>query len=85
MAGAEARTVDGDEARAVVLARTYKTDLEDLWDARTNPERIPRWFLPVSGDLRTERGGGGRGHRSRHGARLGGANDRLLHGGATAS
>ena len=24
----------------------------DVWDALTNPERIPRWFLPVSGDLR---------------------------------
>ena len=26
--------------------------LDDVWDACTNPERIPRWFLPVSGDLR---------------------------------
>src|SRR6266567_1995164 len=25
---------------------------EDVWDACTNPERIPRWFLPVSGELR---------------------------------
>jgi uncharacterized protein YndB with AHSA1/START domain len=23
-----------------------------VWDALTNPERIPRWFLPVSGELR---------------------------------
>jgi len=23
-----------------------------LWDAATNSERLPRWFLPVSGDLR---------------------------------
>lgn len=30
----------------------YDTDIDDLWDALTNPERIPRWFLPVSGDLR---------------------------------
>jgi uncharacterized protein YndB with AHSA1/START domain len=47
-----ARAVEGGEARAVVLARTYPTDLEDMWDACTNPERVPRWFLPVSGDLR---------------------------------
>jgi uncharacterized protein YndB with AHSA1/START domain len=40
------------EARAVTLTRTYDTTLDDLWDALTNPERIPRWFLPVSGDLR---------------------------------
>src|SRR5437667_221963 len=26
--------------------------LGDVWDACTNPERIARWFLPVSGDLR---------------------------------
>ena len=25
--------------------------MEDLWDAVTNSERIPRWFLPVSGEL----------------------------------
>ena len=46
------RTVEAGEARAAILARTYATDLEDLWDACTNPERIPRWFLPVSGELR---------------------------------
>ena len=46
------RAVDAGEARAAVIARTYPTDLEDMWDACTNPERIPRWFLPISGDLR---------------------------------
>ena len=39
-------------ARAVVMRRGYATTVEDLWDALTNPERLPRWFLPVSGDLR---------------------------------
>jgi uncharacterized protein YndB with AHSA1/START domain len=39
------------EERVAVLERTYGTNVEDLWDACTNPERIPRWFLPVSGDL----------------------------------
>jgi uncharacterized protein YndB with AHSA1/START domain len=48
----EARTVDGRPARAVVAERAYDTDLDDLWDAITNAERIPRWFLPVSGELR---------------------------------
>lgn len=47
-----ARAVEAGEGRAAILTRTYATDLEDLWDACTNPERIPRWFLPVSGDLR---------------------------------
>lgn len=43
---------DGDPVRRVVLARTFPTDQDDLWDAVTSPERLPRWFLPVSGDLR---------------------------------
>ncbi len=38
--------------RIVTISQTYETDAADLWDACTNPERIPRWFLPVSGDLR---------------------------------
>ncbi|MGW1258633.1 SRPBCC family protein [Streptomyces sp. NPDC002513] len=40
------------EARVVTISRVYDSPLEDLWDACTNPERIPRWFLPVSGELR---------------------------------
>lgn len=44
--------LDGRPARRAVLARTYPTTNADLWDALTNPERIPRWFLPISGDLR---------------------------------
>ena len=43
---------DGAPARAVRLSRTYATDVEDLWDAITNPERLPRSFLPVEGDLK---------------------------------
>jgi uncharacterized protein YndB with AHSA1/START domain len=42
---------DGRPARVVVAARTYDTGIDDLWDCLTNPERLPRWFLPVSGDL----------------------------------
>lgn len=43
---------DGSPTRIVVARRTYRTDADDLWDALTDPERIPRWFLPVTGDLR---------------------------------
>ena len=43
---------DGQPAAAVVISRSYATTLEDLWDAVTNAERIPRWFLPVSGELK---------------------------------
>ena len=42
---------DGKAASAVTLTRLYDTDVEDLWDAVTSPERLPRWFLPVEGDL----------------------------------
>ena len=42
---------DGQPARAVTLSRSYATTVEDLWDAVTNGERIPRWFLPISGEL----------------------------------
>ena len=30
----------------------FETTRDDVWDAITNPERLPRWFLPVTGDLR---------------------------------
>ncbi len=42
---------DRQAASAVTLARGYATTVEDLWDAVTNGERIPRWFLPISGEL----------------------------------
>jgi uncharacterized protein YndB with AHSA1/START domain len=43
---------DGKEARLLVATRNYDTTVDDLWDALTNAERIPRWFLPITGDLR---------------------------------
>jgi uncharacterized protein YndB with AHSA1/START domain len=46
------RTLAAGEARTVTIARVFDTSPEDLWDACTDPERISRWFLPVSGDLR---------------------------------
>jgi uncharacterized protein YndB with AHSA1/START domain len=47
-----ARTLAAGEARVLTIARTYDADIDDVWDAMTSAERIPRWFLPVSGDLR---------------------------------
>ena len=43
---------DGQPARAVTLSRSYDTTVEDLWDAATSGERIPRWFLPIGGELK---------------------------------
>jgi uncharacterized protein YndB with AHSA1/START domain len=45
------RTAAG-EGRSIRLERTYDAPIEDVWDALTNPERIGRWFLPISGDYR---------------------------------
>lgn len=46
---------DGQPVRAVTLARSYPTATDDLWDAVTNSQRIPRWFLPISGALKPGR------------------------------
>ncbi|MFF3225800.1 SRPBCC family protein [Nocardia suismassiliense] len=43
---------DGAPTKIAVARRTYATDQNDLWDALTNAERLPRWFLPISGDLK---------------------------------
>jgi len=48
----ENREHEGRPARVGIIERRYDTDPDDLWDALTNAERIPRWFLPVEGDLR---------------------------------
>jgi uncharacterized protein YndB with AHSA1/START domain len=40
------------ELREVTLSVVYDATVEDLWDAVSTAERIPRWFLPISGDLR---------------------------------
>ncbi|MEV6985052.1 SRPBCC family protein [Sphaerisporangium sp. NPDC051017] len=46
------RVLDAGEARVLTISQVYDATVEDVWDACTNAERIPRWFLPVSGDLR---------------------------------
>ena len=42
---------DGEEV-SVRIRRTYDAALADVWDALTDPDRMKRWFLPISGDLR---------------------------------
>ena len=42
-----------DEKRgAVRVEDLYNTDIDDLWDACTTPERLARWIAELSGDLR---------------------------------
>jgi uncharacterized protein YndB with AHSA1/START domain len=46
------RVIEAGQARSVIISQVYAAPAEDVWDACTNPERIPRWFLPVTGELR---------------------------------
>lgn len=46
------RVLEAGEAVIVRLGRSYPTSVEDLWDACTSAERLARWFVPVTGDLR---------------------------------
>jgi uncharacterized protein YndB with AHSA1/START domain len=46
------RDHEGQPARVVIAERAYDAEPADVWDALTDPERIPRWFAPVEGDFR---------------------------------
>ena len=46
------RTLEAGEARVVTVSQAYDTDLADLWEACTTADRIARWMMPVTGDLR---------------------------------
>lgn len=46
------RQAAGGEGVGVLIRRTYPAPAEDVWDALTDPDRLKRWFLPISGDLR---------------------------------
>ena len=46
------RRIPAGEGRSVVLRRRYDAPIEDVWDACSDPDRLKRWFSPVSGDLR---------------------------------
>ncbi|MGW0809929.1 SRPBCC family protein [Nonomuraea sp. NPDC002799] len=50
------RELINGERKVVTLRRHYDAEIEDVWEACTDPERLKRWFLPVSGDFRV--GGG---------------------------
>jgi uncharacterized protein YndB with AHSA1/START domain len=44
-------TRDGEELRNLTVRRTLPVDAPELWRAVTEAERVPQWFLPVTGDL----------------------------------
>jgi len=41
----------GDTFR-MVYDEVYRTDIDDLWQAVTTPERLARWMADYTGDLR---------------------------------
>lgn len=41
-----------DRRGAVRVEDVYDTDVQDLWEACTRPERLARWLAQVQGDLR---------------------------------
>lgn len=44
---------DGKTQHTVqTISQSYPTSVDDLWEACTQPDRLKRWFAPVSGDLR---------------------------------
>jgi uncharacterized protein YndB with AHSA1/START domain len=45
------KRIPAGAGRTLRLRRSYAAGIEDVWDACTNPERLGRWFLPVTGDL----------------------------------
>jgi uncharacterized protein YndB with AHSA1/START domain len=40
------------ELVSVLMRRSYDTPIQDVWDAVTQADRIRRWLLPISGELR---------------------------------
>ena len=60
-------TREGADTYVQTVAQTYPAPIDDVWDALTSAERLPRWFLPVSGDLRLGGRYAHRGQRERHG------------------
>jgi uncharacterized protein YndB with AHSA1/START domain len=44
---------DGSGERvSVLMRRSYDAPIGDVWDAVTQPDRIKRWLMPISGELR---------------------------------
>jgi uncharacterized protein YndB with AHSA1/START domain len=46
------RDTAAGRVRSLLIRREYDAEITDVWEAITDPERLRRWFVPVSGDLR---------------------------------
>lgn len=45
-------TREGAQLRMLTVHRTYAAAPSEVWHALTTPDRLARWFAPVTGDLR---------------------------------
>ena len=43
---------DGSATKVVTIAQRYPVGVAELWDAVTTADRITRWLMPITGDLR---------------------------------
>lgn len=50
--GITTRDVDGIPSHVQTLTQSYPSPIDDVWEAITTADRIGRWFLPITGDLR---------------------------------
>jgi uncharacterized protein YndB with AHSA1/START domain len=46
------KQIAAGQARTALVRASYPAAIDDVWAAWTTPNRLDRWFLPVSGDLR---------------------------------
>ncbi len=53
--GVSQQHTESGETVAVTLERRYAADQADVWQAITDPDRVRRWFLPLTGDLTRRR------------------------------
>jgi len=44
--------LESGPGRVLTISQVYDTGIEDMWDVVSSADRISRWFLPISGDLR---------------------------------
>jgi uncharacterized protein YndB with AHSA1/START domain len=43
----------GAQPKTIALQRVYRAEVADVWEAITDQERLSRWFMPVTGDLKS--------------------------------
>lgn len=44
-------SIDGGGQVSVLLRRNYAAPIRDVWRALTEPDRLRRWLLPITGEL----------------------------------